>query len=69
MVFVPSIATFAISQLLGGGKTMLYGDLIYMKFITEQAWGSGSALAIVLLMVVNLLSELFTSVRAIFQLY
>lgn len=54
MVFVPSITTFAISQLLGGGKTMLYGDLIYMKFITEQAWGSGSALAIVLLIFVLL---------------
>jgi hypothetical protein len=28
-------------QLLGGGKTMLYGDLIYMKFITEQSWNAG----------------------------
>jgi spermidine/putrescine transport system permease protein len=37
MVFIPSTTTFAISQLLGGGKTMLYGDLIYMKFITEQS--------------------------------
>ena len=54
MVFVPSITTFAISQLLGGGKTMLYGDLIYMKFITEQAWGSGSALSIILLVFVLL---------------
>ena len=49
MVFVPSTTTFAISQLLGGGKTMLYGDLIYMKFITEQAWSAGSALSIILL--------------------
>lgn len=49
MVFIPSTTTFAISQLLGGGKTMLYGDLIYMKFITEQAWSAGSALSIILL--------------------
>ena len=54
MVFVPSTTTFAISQLLGGGKTMLYGDLIYMKFITEQAWSAGSALSIMLLLFVLL---------------
>ena len=52
MVFIPSTTTFAISQLLGGGKTMLYGDLIYMKFITEQAWNAGSALSIILLLFV-----------------
>ena len=54
MVFIPSTTTFAISQLLGGGKTMLYGDLIYMKFITEQSWNSGSALSIILLVFVLL---------------
>ncbi len=52
MVFIPSTTTFAISQLLGGGKTMLYGDLIYMRFITEQAWSAGSALSIILLVFV-----------------
>jgi len=54
MVFIPSTTTFAISQLLGGGKTMLYGDLIYMKFITERAWSAGSALSIILLVFVML---------------
>ncbi len=54
MVFIPSTTTFAISQLLGGGKTMLYGDLIYMKFITEQSWSAGSALSIMLLVFVFL---------------
>ena len=54
MVFIPSTTTFAISQLLGGGKTMLYGDLIYMKFITEQAWSAGSALSVILLVFVLL---------------
>ena len=52
MVFIPSTTTFAISQLLGGGKTMLYGDLIYMRFITEQSWSAGSALSIMLLVFV-----------------
>ena len=65
MVFIPSTTTFAISQLLGGGKTMLYGDLIQMRFISEQAWGAGSALAIVLLVLVLLSMALMRRVERI----
>ena len=32
MVFIPSVSTFVISKLLGGGKTVLLGDLIDMQF-------------------------------------
>ncbi len=32
MVFVPSVSTFAISQMLGGGTNMLLGDLIELQF-------------------------------------
>ncbi|MBQ7113010.1 MAG: ABC transporter permease [Clostridia bacterium] len=54
MVFIPAITTFAISRLLGGGKFMLYGDLIENQFITlgMDAWGSGSALSFILLVLV-----------------
>lgn len=33
MVFVPSVSTFAISRLLGGGKQMMLGDLIEQQFL------------------------------------
>ncbi|MDD2956717.1 MAG: ABC transporter permease, partial [Oscillospiraceae bacterium] len=33
MVFVPSVSTFAISQMLGGGTEMLLGDLIERQFL------------------------------------
>ncbi len=33
MVFVPSVSTFAISRLLGGGKQMMLGDLIELQFM------------------------------------
>ena len=33
MVFIPSVSTFVISRLLGGGKTLLLGDLIEMQFL------------------------------------
>ena len=54
MVFIPAITTFAISRLLGGSMFMLYGDLIENQFITLgiDAWGSGSALSFILLVLV-----------------
>jgi len=33
MVFVPSVSTFAISRLLGGGRQMMLGDLIEQQFL------------------------------------
>ena len=33
MVFVPSISTFIISRMLGGGSNLLPGDLIEMQFL------------------------------------
>ena len=33
MVFVPSVSTFAISNLLGGGNQMMLGDLIELQFL------------------------------------
>jgi len=54
MVFIPAITTFAISRLLGGGKFLLYGDLIENQFITlgQSAWPVGSALSLILLILV-----------------
>ena len=56
MVFIPAITTFAISRLLGGGKFLLYGDLIENQFITlgQSAWPVGSALSFILLILVLL---------------
>lgn len=52
MVFVPSVSTFIISQLLGGGKRTLIGDLIEMYFLGTGGspnFGVGSALSLVLM--------------------
>ena len=53
MVFVPSISTFAISKLLGGGKDLLLGDLIEMQFL-GGAYNPhlGSALSLVMMVIV-----------------
>jgi len=53
MVFIPSVSTFAISGLLGGGKTLLLGNLIDMQFL-GNAYNPhlGSAISLVMMVVV-----------------
>ncbi len=52
MVFVPSVSTFAISKMLGGGNEMLVGDLIELQFGTVYNPYLGSAVALVMMVVV-----------------
>ncbi|MGM9639468.1 MAG: ABC transporter permease [Butyricicoccaceae bacterium] len=53
MVFVPSVSTFILSRLLGGGTTMLLGDLIEMQFM-GGAYNPhlGSAISLIMMLVV-----------------
>jgi len=53
MVFVPSVSTFAISQMLGGGTKMLLGDLIEQQFL-GGAYNPqlGAAIALVMMVIV-----------------
>lgn len=52
MVFMPSVTTFFIPRILGGGNTMMFGDLIENKFLTENNWGVGSALSLVMMLLI-----------------
>lgn len=49
MVFLPSITTFYISNIFGGGHTMLVGNLIERQFMGASDWSYGSAMAIVMM--------------------
>ncbi len=49
MVFMPSVTTFFIPRILGGGNTMMFGDLIENKFLTEGNWNVGSALSLIMM--------------------
>lgn len=53
MVFIPSVSTFVISQLLGGGMTMMLGDLIQTQFL-GNAYNPylGSAISLVMMVIV-----------------
>jgi len=55
MVFVPSVSTFAISKMLGGGTELLLGDLIEQQFL-GGAYNPqlGAAISLVMMFVVVL---------------
>ena len=55
MVFVPSVSTFAISKMLGGGTELLLGDLIEQQFL-GGAYNPhlGAAISLVMMVVVVL---------------
>lgn len=49
MVFVPALTTFVISDLLGGGKILLIGNVIEQSFKQNSNWHVGSGLSLVLM--------------------
>lgn len=59
MVFVPSVSTFVISRLLGGGSDLLLGDLIEMQFL-GNAYNPhlGSAIALIMMVIVMICMQI-----------
>ena len=60
MVFVPALTTFAISDILGGGKIQLIGNIIDKEFTLASNWHVGSGLSIVLMIFVVFSMALIT---------
>lgn len=52
MVFVPALTSFVISDLLGGGKVLLIGNVIEQEFMQGTNWNLGSGLSLVLMLFV-----------------
>ncbi len=54
MVFVPALTTFVISDLLGGSKILLIGNVIEQKFKQGSNWHVGSGLSLVMMVFILL---------------
>lgn len=52
MVFMPAISTFVISDLLGGGQTILLGNLIQNQFMMARNWQFGSAISMIMMIMI-----------------
>ena len=50
--FLLSVSTFVIPKLLGGGQYMLIGNLIESQFISVGNWNFGSAISVILAVVI-----------------
>lgn len=59
MVFVPSMTSFVISDILGGGKLQLIGNIIEQEFTKSMNWNLGSGLSVTLMIFV-MISMAFT---------
>ena len=49
LVFVPSLGTFVTTDLLGGSKSVMIGNLIQSQFLTARDWPFGSAFSVLLM--------------------
>lgn len=54
-VFVPALGNFIVPDLLGGGKTIMVGNLIQAQFFQARDWPFGAALSISVLLVTTVL--------------
>lgn len=57
LVFIPSLGAFVTPAILGGGKSLMIGNIINNQFLSARDWPFGAALSI-LMMVVMLVATL-----------
>nr|WP_296011443.1 ABC transporter permease [uncultured Blautia sp.] len=55
LVFLPAVSSFFIPKLLGGGQYFLIGNMIENQFITVGEWNFGSAISMVMAVIMMLL--------------
>lgn len=58
MVFMPTISSYVISDVLSEGKITLFGNSIYLSF-TNSDWNGGSFMALIMLVII-FISMIFT---------
>ena len=52
LVFIPSLGAYVIPRVLGGGKSMMLGNLIELQFGAGRNWPLGAAISITLMALV-----------------
>lgn len=52
LVFIPSLGAFLTPDLLGGARNMMVGNLIQHEYLVARDWPLGSAISLILLIIV-----------------
>ncbi len=60
LTFIPCIGYYMVTDMLGGGTSMMVGNLIYRQFTTARNWPFGAALSIVLALIIFLMVFIYT---------
>ncbi len=63
LVFLPAVSSFFIPKLLGGGQYFLIGNVIENQFITVGEWNFGSAISMIMAVVMMALMMLVRKVE------
>ena len=58
LVFLPAVSSFFIPKLLGGGQFFLIGNVIENQFITVGEWNFGSAISVIMAIVMMVIMYL-----------
>ena len=53
LVFIPSLGAFLTPDLLGGARSMMVGNLIQHEYLVARDWPLGSALSLVMMLMVT----------------
>jgi len=59
LVFIPCLGAYLTPDLLGGGRTVMVGNLVQNQFTTARDWPFGAAVSVVLMAIVTALVLLF----------
>lgn len=60
LTFIPCIGYYMVTDMLGGGTSLMIGNLIYRQFTVSRNWPFGAALSMVLAVLILLIVFIYT---------
>lgn len=60
LTFIPCIGYYMVADMLGGGTSMMVGNLIYRQFTIARNWPFGAALSVILALIILLMVWIYT---------
>ena len=60
LTFIPCIGYYMVTDMLGGGTSLMIGNLIYRQFTISRNWPFGAALSMILAVIIFLMVFIYT---------
>lgn len=62
LTFIPCIGYYMVTDMLGGGTSMMVGNLIYRQFTIARNWPFGAALSVILAVIILVMVFVYTRI-------